>query len=152
MSDICIDYDRVFCEIHDGILLDSHGICSECWQEYLNTLHTGKEPVVLDQLQRECGSWARSKNYRTDKDTVESKLLMLYSEITEAVEEYRNHHPVTELYYNNSKPEGVGVELADEIIRILEFCDWVGIDMAEMIRLKMAYNWTRVPRNGDKLI
>ena len=45
---------------------------------------------------------------------------MIHSELSEALEEYRNGHAVTEIYYNGDKPEGVPVELVDVVIRLLD--------------------------------
>ncbi|GHU66537.1 hypothetical protein FACS1894184_04760 [Clostridia bacterium] len=49
------------------------------------------------------------------------------------------------------KPEGVAVELADAIIRILDYCAYVGIDIDSVVREKMEYNKSRPYRHGGKL-
>lgn len=48
------------------------------------------------------------------------------------------------------KPEGVAVELADCMIRILDYCGHAGIDIEEAIRIKHEYNKTRPYRHGGK--
>lgn len=50
----------------------------------------------------------------------------------------------------HKKPEGVAVELADCIIRILDYCGHAGIDIEEAIRIKNEYNKTRPYRHGGK--
>lgn len=57
-----------------------------------------------------------------------------------------------ECEYRGEKPEGIAVEMADCIIRIL---DWAGkekIDMDAIIRQKMEYNKTRPYRHGGKVL
>lgn len=54
--------------------------------------------------------------------------------------------------YKDSKPEGIAVELADCIIRILDYCGHEGIDIDKIIRAKMEYNKSRPYRHGGKVI
>ncbi|MDR0905796.1 MAG: hypothetical protein LBN00_06445 [Oscillospiraceae bacterium] len=51
-----------------------------------------------------------------------------------------------------AKPEGVAVELADCLIRILDTCAAEGIDIDEVVRLKMEYNKSRPYRHGGKIV
>jgi NTP pyrophosphatase (non-canonical NTP hydrolase) len=48
------------------------------------------------------------------------------------------------------KPEGVGPELADLMIRVLDYAEHVGLDMAHEIEQKMAHNQTRELYHGGK--
>ena len=73
---------------------------------------------------------------------------LCHSELAEALEEYRNGMPA--LYYKDGKPEGMAVELADCIIRILDYCGKEGIDIEEVIRTKHEFNKTRPYRHGGK--
>lgn len=52
--------------------------------------------------------------------------------------------------HERRKPEGVAVELADCMIRILDYCGHAGIDIEEAIRIKHEYNKTRPYRHGGK--
>ena len=54
--------------------------------------------------------------------------------------------------YRDQKPEGVAIELADCIIRILDYCEYAGIDIEKAISLKHEYNKTRPYRHGGKII
>lgn len=49
-------------------------------------------------------------------------------------------------------PEGIAVEMADCIIRILDWAGKEGLDMDAIIREKMAYNKTRPYRHVGKLL
>jgi len=76
-----------------------------------------------------------------------------HAEISEAWEEYRSGRGMNEVYFNDgsNKPEGIPIELADCIIRILDTCEAYNIDIESAIKLKMDYNVTRSYRHGGKL-
>jgi hypothetical protein len=48
------------------------------------------------------------------------------------------------------KPEGIGSECADVLIRLLDFCDRRGVDLMGETRRKMTFNLTRGYRHGGK--
>ena len=50
------------------------------------------------------------------------------------------------------KPEGIAVELADCIIRILDYCGHENIDIENVIKIKHEYNKTRSYKHGGKRI
>jgi NTP pyrophosphatase (non-canonical NTP hydrolase) len=80
-------------------------------------------------------------------------IALIHSEASEALEEFRNGHELTDIYHtpDSEKPEGIPIELADIIIRIADLCGSSGIDLEGAIRQKMAYNATRPRRHGGKL-
>ena len=88
--------------------------------------------------------------WNTDRNFGEMIALM-HTELSEAFEEYRNGHPYTQIYMEDGKPEGVPIELADVIIRILDFCGRHEIDIALALRMKANYNDSRPYRHGGKL-
>ena len=49
-------------------------------------------------------------------------------------------------------PEGIAVEMADCIIRILDWCGKEGIDIEAILEEKHAYNKTRPYRHGGKAL
>jgi NTP pyrophosphatase (non-canonical NTP hydrolase) len=85
-----------------------------------------------------------------------SMLCLIHSEVSEAVEEVRRGNMIT--YYeelthvDSAKPKGLGSELADVMIRLLDTAEWLGIDMEEEMKVKNAYNDTRGHMHGGKLI
>jgi NTP pyrophosphatase (non-canonical NTP hydrolase) len=90
-------------------------------------------------------------------------IALCHGELSEALEEHRNGHKPNEVYYNNiikpyigtvkdDKPEGIPIELADCIIRILDYCGKEGIDIESAIRIKHEYNKTRPYKHGGKKI
>jgi NTP pyrophosphatase (non-canonical NTP hydrolase) len=81
---------------------------------------------------------------------IPEKLLLMHTEISEAVEEYREHlFDFTEI---EGKPLGFPIELADLVIRVLDLCGAYDIDLEKMILMKMKYNKTRPYRHGNKKI
>ena len=76
-------------------------------------------------------------------------LMLVVSELAEALEEYRVDKVKT--YWLGDKPEGVEIEIADAFIRLLDLCAWLNIDIEHAILLKRAYNNTRPYRHGNKL-
>ena len=80
--------------------------------------------------------------------------MLIVSEVSEAAEEYRNGRAYTETWYSEAKPdkpEGIPSEMADVVIRVLDACEYYGIDLEQAIKEKMAYNRTRPHRHGGKL-
>lgn len=78
------------------------------------------------------------------------KLMLVCTEVAEAMEEIRNGVDLREVVINQGKPEGFGVELADVIIRVLDLAGHLDLDIASLIRLKMRYNNTRPKKNGKQ--
>lgn len=84
-----------------------------------------------------------------DEVNIPEKLALMHSEISEALEHYRGGQ--MELFTDHSgKPDGLWVELADCIIRILDLAGAYDIDMEYMLRVKADYNKTRPYRHGEK--
>ena len=54
--------------------------------------------------------------------------------------------------YRSKKPEGIAVELADCILRILDYCGKAEIDIEDIITRKHEYNKTRPYRHGGKVL
>ena len=104
---------------------------------------------------------------------------LCHSELSEALEEFRAKRPmvyricrasdgcpcdreqcgdwdadtgVCELGVMDEKPEGVAVELADCIIRILDYLGKEGVDVEAVLLEKHAYNKTRPYRHGGKAL
>jgi hypothetical protein len=104
-------------------------------------------------------------------------IALMHSELSEALEAYRDNDNIQEiryeyktddgvqtlyapsfLYQNEDgssrtelgKPVGVASELADVIIRVFDACGALGIPIADAVIQKHAYNHTRPHRHGGK--
>jgi NTP pyrophosphatase (non-canonical NTP hydrolase) len=110
-------------------------------------------------------------------DVLSSKLMLIVSEISEALEEIRKDPDAAKIYYTSVeldsgkvlsgsyeelrnvfggkvplKPEGFGVELADIIIRVFDLAEFLGINLPDLIHQKMVYNDSRSYKHGGKSI
>jgi len=78
-------------------------------------------------------------------------IALAHSELSEAYEEHRKGHHPTETYHGvGGKPEGIPSELADVVIRLLDFCEAEGIDLEKAVIEKDTYNQSRPYRHGGK--
>lgn len=118
------------------------------------------------QLQITAHETALAKGWYNPPKTFGEYLVLLHAEISEALEEYRNGHQPHEIYHVipkvleadpevqpiYKKPEGVPIELADLLIRLLDTCEYYNIDLIGAVLEKMKYNETRSFRHGGKVL
>lgn len=112
---------------------------------------TGETLPTIAALQVQVKSWTAAKGW-ADNRTVGDLLMLMVSELAEALEEYRDWHEPNAVRVQNGKPEGIPIELADVVIRILSFCGKYDVDLQEAVLQKMAYNETREHRHGGKRV
>ena len=109
--------------------------------------------MTISELQHEAHETAISKGwYEGHKRTVPELIALCHSEVSGALEECRNGPVDFGIFYRQSdgKPEGLGIELADAVIRIADMAEYLGVNLEECVRIKAAFNKTRPYRHGGK--
>lgn len=132
---------------------------------------------MLNKLRDEIHENAKAHGWWEEERSFGEIIALCHSELSEALEEYRNGRKPSEVYHRCRtghtyedcplrkdggvfgcedckplKPEGIPVELADCIIRILDYCGHAKIDIEQAIKIKHGYNKCRPYRHGGKVI
>lgn len=133
----------------------------------------------INEFAKEVHVNACEKGWWDEERSFGDIIALCHSELSEALEEFRAKRPmvyricrasdgcpcdrekcgdwdadtgVCELGVMDEKPEGVAVELADCIIRILDYLGKEGVDVEAVLLEKHAYNKTRPYRHGGKAL
>lgn len=109
----------------------------------------------LSEMGEEVYAYCVEKEWDPDPERqFGTEMMLIVTEVAEAMEAYRRWG--TSDATNNdgqdlpNKPEGVGSEFADILIRLLHYAGVHQIDLEAEYERKMAYNRTRVVRHGGK--
>lgn len=167
MKNLCVWCKNEF-GVTDGVTANAVHVsdrihCSQCGRPISSIGVDEEESIGLNKLRDEIHLMAVDKGWWNQYRRFGEIIALCHSELSEALEEYRNG--CENVYYRNAdghisnerteefnKPEGIAIELADCIIRILDWCGFAGIDIEGAIRMKNEYNETRPYRHGGKVI
>jgi hypothetical protein len=115
----------------------------------------------IHTINRDKGFWDNPRNFG-------EVLALVHSELSEALEEYRNENVMPPVYYvkkdnvdggytiwmhqEGYKPEGVAVELIDAIIRLLDMLEgfYPEVNIERTLKEKLAYNVSRPRLHGRR--
>lgn len=104
--------------------------------------------MTIKELQMAVHECAVEHGWWEEDRSVPECLALIHSEISEALEDYRNG--AMDVTYEGEKPVGFPVELADSVIRITDLAERMNIDLEWWIAAKHSYNRTRPFRHGNK--
>lgn len=108
--------------------------------------------MTISDLVHEAYTAATNKGWHESQRGIPELLCLIHSEVSEALEAYRDpsHEPTETWFRSDGKPEGVPAELADVVIRVADMCGALGIDLQAAIAQKMAFNACRPHRHGGR--
>lgn len=150
--------------------------CPICGQD-LNVLRKKEDEEkrldnnLLKSLTDKVHQNAAKHGWWDEKRSFGDLIALCHAELSEALEEFRDGRKPYESYfkcarYDNimhcpikkcdtctqHKPEGIPIELADVVIRILDICGYYNIDLYKAITTKMNFNEARPYKHGGKVL
>lgn len=104
---------------------------------------------LAERCHRAAADWWRDPATGEPRDRPFTEIVaLMHSELSEALEAHRKSLPDSHLPHRS----GVEVELADLLIRVLDYAGATGLDLDGAVREKLAYNAQRADhRPADRL-
>ena len=98
-----------------------------------------KKNKTLNELGKEIQKWREEKGFRTEWSNMPEKLMLVVTELSEAMEAYRDDNK-----------QNFATEVSDCFIRLLDISSSLDIDIEDTIEKKMQINKTRPFKHGRK--
>ena len=89
----------------------------------------------LKELQNEAHRIAREKGWWDEEKSIAKQLALIHSEISEALEDWRNGR--MSIKFEDKKPVGFGIELADVLVRVGDLAEKLGIHLEKCVQVKI---------------
>lgn len=103
--------------------------------------------MTIAEIQRKVHRIAVEHGWWESPRAIGEVLMLMVTELSEVMEAYRAGNPESDKIPGFSRIEE---ELADVVIRLLDFAGETGLDIEGALRAKMAYNEHRPYRHGGK--
>lgn len=118
----------------------------------------------INQLSRQIFQSNKEKGFWSEKPNIAEKLMLIVTEISEAVEADRadryakkesfqsieNKNVPFETKFKDFIKDSFEDEIADSIIRLLDLCGGLHIDIEFHVKQKLEFNKTRTNKHGKK--
>lgn len=97
---------------------------------------------TLEAWIHECHKTAQTQGFWDQKRNVGEMLMLVVSELGEAIEAHRSG------LFGMEKKDTFEDEIADAVIRLFDLCGGLGIDLEKQMEWKLAFNKKRGLRHG----
>lgn len=104
----------------------------------------------INELAKEIHNNAVAHGWWDEDRSVAEIIALCHSELSEALEAYRNREPL--VWDNDGKPDGIAVEMIDCVIRVFDYLSHIGIDIEKIMLEKHEFNKSRPYKHGGKKI
>lgn len=137
---------------HDGKVSGLYEAYVEIRGKILSLLEQDDNTLKISDFQKEVHKNLKEHGWYEEEKNFGDLIALCHCELSEAFEEYRKGKGFNEVYFNGTKPEGIPAELADVVIRVFDMCEYYGIDLENMLKVKHEYNKTRPYKHGGKIV